>query len=485
MTIKDLEPRAIWHFFEEITQVPRPSKKEEKIITYLKKFANERHLLFRNDETGNIIIEKPATKGFENLPKVALQSHIDMVCEKNSDVEHDFERDPISTFVDGEWLKARGTTLGADNGIGVAAQLAVLASDTLEHGALECLFTVDEETGLTGAFGLKSDFVTSKILLNLDSEDEGELYIGCAGGIDSTVLLHYNTVSAPRDLFYFKLSVKGLNGGHSGDDINKGFANANKLLANFLEIGVLNFGLVLSEINGGNLHNAIPREASALCGITFSDKENLRVALNIYLADLAEEFKLTDPKIEIELESHAIPTLVMEKSTSDKLIHALSLCPNGVIAMSEVMPGLVQTSTNLASVKMLPNQVIKIVTSQRSSVETEKYEIANRVEELFLTIGAKVTHGDGYPGWAPNPHSNILKVAAETHVQLFGYEPKIKAIHAGLECGLFLAKYPHLDMVSFGPTMRGVHSPDERLHIPSVAKFWNHLLLILKNIPLN
>lgn len=483
MTLQELEPRSIWHYFEQITQVPRPSKKEEKIIAFLRQFAEKHSLPFRQDETGNIIIEKPAVPGFGHLPKVALQSHVDMVCEKNNDVEHNFATDPISAYVDGEWLKAKGTTLGADNGIGVAAQLAVLASTDIGHGDLECLFTVDEETGLTGAFGLKPGFMTSKILLNLDSEDEAELYIGCAGGIDTTVFLPAPRVASPADYFFFRVEVKGLNGGHSGDDINKGFANANKLLAGFLHICNRDFGLVLNDIGGGNLHNAIPREAFAVCGVPYAEKESVRVALNIYLADVAEQFEATEPKLQIALNSEGLPQRVFDKTVSDKLISALVECPNGVIAMSSVMPGLVQTSTNLASVKVLPEGAVKIVTSQRSSVESEKNELANRIENLFLSIGARVTHGDGYPGWTPNPDSEILKVAVRTHVDLFGFEPKVKAIHAGLECGLFLAKYPNLDMVSFGPTMRGVHSPDERLHIPSVAKFWDHLVLILKNIP--
>ena len=484
MTIRDLQPRAVWHFFEEITQVPRPSKKEAKISAYLRKFAEDRNLPFHTDETGNMIIEKAATKGFESLPIVVMQCHVDMVCEKNSDVVHNFETDPISTFVDGEWLKARGTTLGADNGIGVAAQLAVLAADNIEHGAIECLFTVDEETGLTGAFGLKPNFLKGNILLNLDSEDEGELYIGCAGGIDTTVMLPYDAVEASKDLFYFRIIIKGLSGGHSGDDINKGFANANQLLARFLWECNRSFGITIAEINGGNLHNAIPREAYAVCGVPYAEKEHVRVALNIYLADLSEEFRYTEPKLDIHLESETMPALVIDKVTSDKLIDALFICPNGVIAMSSAMPGLVETSTNLASIKMMPDHKIKIVTSQRSSIESAKNDIAHRMESLFMLIGGTVTHGDGYPGWAPNPSSKILKVASDTHTQLFGYEPRIKAIHAGLECGLFLKKYPSLDMVSFGPTMRGVHSPDERLHIPSVDKFWLHLLAILKNIPI-
>ncbi len=483
MTIKDLNPQVVWTFFEEISQVPRPSKKEERIIAYLKCFAETKGLAYRSDKAGNVLIRKSATPGLEHLPTVVLQSHIDMVCEKNSDVSHNFETDPIQTVVEGEWLKAKGTTLGADNGIGVAAQLAVLASDDIQHGAIECLFTVDEETGLTGAFALEKEFLTGKILLNLDSEEEGEVFIGCAGGIDSTILFPYKRVNTPEGLFFFRIEVSKLKGGHSGDDIDKGLANANQILARYLWTLNERFGLTLAEISGGNLHNAIPREAKAYAAVPFKYKEPLRIELNHFLADLDDEYKVTEPNLRIDLESDSAPEFCMDKACSDKLISALYSCPNGVQAMSRTIPGLVETSTNLASVKMLSDNTVKIVTSQRSSVESAKYDIAHRVESIFKLIGATVTHGDGYPGWTPNPASPILKVAVDTHKELFGYEPKIKAIHAGLECGLFLEKYPGLDMVSFGPTLRGVHSPDERIHIPSVDKFWQHLLAILGNIP--
>jgi aminoacyl-histidine dipeptidase len=483
MTIKDLNPRAVWAYFEEITRVPRPSNKEEKIITYLREFAESKGLNYKSDKAGNLLIFKPATPGFEHLPTVVLQSHVDMVCEKNSDTVHNFETDPIQTVVDGEWLKAKGTTLGADNGIGVAAQLGVLASSDIQHGAVECLFTVAEETGLNGAFGLEKDFFSGKVLLNLDSEEESEVFIGCAGGIDSTVIFPYKKMAAQKDLFYFHVAISKLKGGHSGDDIDKGYANANQLLARLLWNLNEKFGLILAEISGGNLHNAIPREAKAFAAVPFQYREPLRIELNHFLADIEDEYKTTEPNLRIDLESDSAPEFCMDKSDSDKLISALYSCPNGVQAMSHAIPGLVETSTNLASVRMLPDQTIKVVTSQRSSVESAKYDIAHKVESIFKLIGATVTHGDGYPGWAPNTDSPILKVAVDTHKELFGFEPKIKAIHAGLECGLFLKKYPGLDMVSFGPTLRGVHSPDERIHIPSVDSFWKHLLAILKNIP--
>lgn len=483
MTIKELNPRIVWSFFEEITKVPRPSKKEGQIIAYLQKFAAERGFACKSDSIGNLLIMKPATPGYEQLPAVVLQSHVDMVCEKNSDVSHNFDTDPIQTVVDHEWLKAKGTTLGADNGIGVATQLALLASDDVQHGAIECLFTVDEETGLTGAFALEKDFFTGKILLNLDSEEEGEVFIGCAGGIDSTILFPYKKVKTPEGQFFFRVSVTKLKGGHSGDDIDKGLANANQLLARYLWDLNEKFGLTLAEISGGNLRNAIPREAKAYAAIPYKYREPLRIELNHYLADLEDEYKTTEPTLRIDLESDSAPEFCMDKADSDKLISALYSCPNGVQAMSRTIPGLVETSTNLASVEMLPDNSVRIVTSQRSSIESAKYDIAHRVESLFKLIGATVSHGDGYPGWTPNAVSPILKVAVETHKELFGYEPKIKAIHAGLECGLFLKKYPALDMISIGPTLRGVHSPDERIHIPSVDKFWQHLLAILKNIP--
>ncbi|MDP4271902.1 MAG: aminoacyl-histidine dipeptidase, partial [Bacteroidota bacterium] len=421
MTIKDLNPRVVWAYFEEVTRVPRPSNKEEKIIKYLREFAESKGLNHKSDKAGNLLISKPATPGFEHQPTVVLQSHVDMVCEKNSDTEHNFETDPIQTVVDGEWLKAKGTTLGADNGIGIAAQLAVLASDDIQHGPVECLFTVAEETGLNGAFGLEKDFFTGNILLNLDSEEEGEVFIGCAGGIDSTVIFPYNKVAAPKDLFYFHVAVSKLKGGHSGDDIDKGYANANQLLARFLWNLNEKFGLTLVEISGGNLHNAIPREAKAFAAVPFQYREPLRIELNHFLADVEDEYKTTEPNLRIDLESDAAPEYCMDKGDSDKLISALYSCPNGVQAMSRAIPGLVETSTNFASVKMQPDNTIKIVTSQRSSVESAKYDIAHKVESIFKLIGATVTHGDGYPGWAPNTDSPILKVAVDIHKELFGF----------------------------------------------------------------
>ena len=423
--------------------MPRPSKKEEKIIAYLKAFGEKHKLETKVDEAGNVLIKKPATPGMENRKTVVLQSHIDMVCEKNNDVKHDFLTDPIETEIDGEWLKAKGTTLGADNGIGVATELAILADDSIEHGPIECLFTVDEETGLTGAFALKEGFMNGDILLNLDSEDEGELFIGCAGGIDSVAEFTYREVDVPAGYFCCKVQVKGLKGGHSGGDIHLGRGNANKLLNRFLSQASQKYDMYLCEIDGGNLRNAIAREAHAVIAI---------------------------PK-------------AIDKDTAKRLLQTIYAAPHGVYAMSQDIPGLVETSTNLASVKMKPGHIIRIETSQRSSTASSKQDIANMVRTVFEMGGAAVSFGDGYPGWKPNPHSEILKVAVESYKRLFGVDAKVKAIHAGLECGLFLDKYPALDMISFGPTLQGVHSPDERMLIPTVQKFWDHLLDILKHIP--
>lgn len=483
MEKKDLKPASIFQYFEEICQVPRPSKKEEKIIAYLKAFGEKHNLETKVDEAGNVLIKKPATPGFENCKTVVLQSHIDMVCEKNNDVEHDFLNDPIQTEIDGEWLKAKGTTLGADNGIGVATELAVLTDNTLEHGPIECLFTVDEETGLTGAFALQEGFMNGDILLNLDSEDEGEIFIGCAGGIDSVAEFNYNEVEIPSDYFTCKITVKGLKGGHSGADIHLGLGNANKLLNRFLSYAFKKYDLYLSEINGGNLRNAIAREAYAVIAIPEADKHNLRTDLNIFAAEVGAEYAVIEPGLEFILESADAASKAIDKDTTKRLFQAIYAAPHGVYAMSHDIPGLVETSTNLASVKMKPNNIIRIETSQRSSTTSAKQDIANMVRTVFEMAGATVSHGDGYPGWKPNPQSEILEIAAESYKRLFGVDAKIKAIHAGLECGLFLDKYPTLDMISFGPTLQGVHSPDERMLIPTVEKFWNHLVDILKHIP--
>lgn len=453
------------------------------MIAYLEAFAEQYYIRIKKDDAGNILMSKPATPGLENIPTVILQSHMDMVCEKNSNTIFDFNSTPIETIVDGEWLRANGTTLGADNGIGMAAQLALLASKDIEHGPIECLFTVDEETGLTGAKALKEDFMTGEILLNLDSEDEGEIFIGCAGGKDTKALFHYQPVQAPADYQYFRIGVRGLNGGHSGGEIHKGLGNANKLLVRFLYLLKKDYPFVLSEIDGGNLHNVIPREAHAIVGILPKDKESVRILLNRFTADIENELKQADPDVELWMESVECPKECIDPETTLRLIYSLHACPHGVIAMSHDLEGLVETSTNLASVKMKEGHTILVGTSQRSSIESSKIAIANTVASVFLSVGAEVTQGEGYPGWTPNPDSKILKTARESYVRLFGKEPKIMAIHAGLECGLFLEKYPYLDMISFGPTLRDVHSPSERIRIHTVDLWWRHLLELLKSIP--
>lgn len=479
----DLKPASVFHYFKEVSNVPRPSKKEGKIIAYLKAFGEQHNLETKVDEAGNVLIRKPATSGKEHLKTVILQSHVDMVCEKNSDVKHDFLNDPIEIVIDGEWMKANGTTLGADNGIGVATQLALLAADDIPHGPIECLFTVDEETGLSGAFALQEGFMNGDILLNLDSEDEGEIFIGCAGGIDSVAEFAYKEVAVPTGYFFFRVGVKGLKGGHSGGDIHLGLGNANKILNRFLSQVAAKYDFYLCEINGGNLRNAIPREAYAVCAVPFEAKESVRVDLNIFTADLESELGLIEPDMQFTLESESECAVAIDKETTNRLFKTLYAIPHGVYAMSYDMPGLVETSNNLASVKMVEGHIIKVETSQRSSILSARDDMANTVRAAMELGGAKVSYGSGYPGWKPNPKSEILKIAEASYKRLFGVDAKVKAIHAGLECGLFLDKYPSLDMISFGPTLTGVHSPDERMLIPTVDKFWRHLLDILVNIP--
>ncbi|HBG41632.1 MAG TPA: cytosol nonspecific dipeptidase [Porphyromonadaceae bacterium] len=483
MTIKELEPKAIWNYFYDITQIPRPSKKEEAILRYLLDFGKKHNLDTKQDRAGNVLITKPATPGKENLPTVILQSHVDMVCEKNSDITHDFENDPIETIIDGDWVKANGTTLGADDGIGVAAQLALLASDNIAHGKIEALFTVDEETGLTGAFNLEKDFLTGNILINLDSEEEGLIYIGCAGGKNTRGYFKYKEKESPKKYFWFNLHVKGLRGGHSGSDIDKNFGNANKILARFLfSLMRKKYGMVLSEIKGGNLSNALPREAYAIVGVKEKYKEDIRVKLNTFLASVQNEYKHTETSLDIQLESAQIPSKVLNKGTTERLILALNACPHGVIGMSLDIPGLVETSNNMASVKMIDGQQIEVITSQRSSVESQREYVINMVTSVFDLAGAKVTYNEGYPGWQPNTESQILRLAEKVYKDLYNKDAEVKAIHAGLECGLFLEKYPHLDMISIGPDMTDVHSPKEKLNIPSVEKWWNFLVKILENV---
>lgn len=478
-----MKPALVFHYFEEVSKVPRPSKKEEQIIAYLQDFGKKQGLETKTDEAGNVLIKKPATPGKENLKTVILQSHVDMVCEKNKGVEHDFMKDAIDIIVEGDWMKANGTTLGADNGIGVATQLAILASGDIEHGPLECLFTVDEETGLTGAFALKEGFMNGEILLNLDSEDEGELFIGCAGGIDSVGKFAYTTVAAPAGYFFFRIEVKGLKGGHSGADIHLGRGNAVKILNRFLNRIAGKHDMYLCEIDGGNLRNAIPREAYAVCAVPFDAKESVRVELNLFAADMENELGVVDPDLKLLLESESVRGTAIDRDTTARLLKTLYALHHGVYAMSQDIPGLVETSTNLASVKMTEGSIIKVETSQRSSILSSRDDMANTVRATMELGGAEVSFGDGYPGWKPNPASEILRIAEASYKRLFGTDALVKAIHAGLECGLFLDKYPYLDMISFGPTLRDVHSPDERMEISTVLKFWRHLLDILANIP--
>ena len=483
MSIKDLEPKLIWSYFYDITQTPRPSKKEERILAYLIDFAKKHNLDYKQDEAGNILIIKPATAGKENSPTVILQSHVDMVCEKNSDVEHDFDNDPINTIIDGDWVKTNGTTLGADNGIGMAAALAVLASDDIAHAKIEALFTVDEETGLTGANMLAPDMLTGDILLNLDTDEEGDLYIGCAGGKGTKAYFKYKEKDVPKGYFWFKVEVKGLRGGHSGSDIDKGLGNANKILNRYLHTLLdKKYKLMISEIAGGNLHNAIAREAHAIVGVKQAEKEDVRVNLNVLIAELENEYKDIEPNLSLHLESVEKPKRVMKNSASTNLIRAIYACPHGVMGMSRDIEGLVETSTNLASVKMLDNNIIEVGTSQRSSSESKKMDIVNMVASVFKLADADVVHSEGYPGWQPNTDSKILQISKEVYEELYGKTPGVKAIHAGLECGLFLEKYPNLDMISFGPDIRDAHSPVERMNIPSVDKFWNYLVGILAKI---
>lgn len=481
MTIKDLKPAAVFAIFDEINQVPRPSKKEEKIRQYLLDFAAKHNIEVKTDAVGNVVMRKPATPGHEKAPVIAMQAHMDMVCETNHK-DFDFETMPIKTIVDGDWLRADGTTLGADNGIGMAAALAVLTDDTLVHGPLEALFTVDEETGLTGANNLGDGMLTASMLLNLDSEDDAEIFVGCAGGVDTTCVFTYKRSFAPTDFHYFKFDLSGGLGGHSGGDIHLGRANANKLMARFLYNLSLEHEIALAEIDGGNLRNAIPRAAHCIFGVDTTHKEQIVVAFNKYVAEIENEYTGLETGLKFDLVTVDKPEYAIDHDTTKALVKALYSAPHGVISMSRDIEGLVETSTNLASVKMLGDNQVLVTTSQRSSVESRKWDIARQVEALFTLAGAEVTHGDGYPGWAPNMDSQIMHLASDAYEELYGVKPAIKAIHAGLECGLFRYKYPHLDMVSFGPTLRDVHSPSERMYIPAVERFWGQLTRTIEKV---
>ncbi len=478
-----LSPESVWAYFEEIIAIPRVSKKEEKIIAYLEAFAQKHQLSYRKDAVGNVLIAKGPTAGMENRKGIILQSHMDIVGEKRSDSPHDFDKDPIRPRLNGDWLSAEDTTLGADDGIGVAAALAILAASDLAHGPLECLFTVDEETGMTGAFGIQPGFMEGSIMLNLDSEDEGEVFIGCAGGIDTVATLKLRKIRARRNIVALRLSVRGLKGGHSGDEIDKGLGNAIKILNRCLWNADQRFRIRIAAMSGGKARNAIPRDAEAIITLPARHKELIEVFFSSFVASIRKELEDIEPGLEMGVEEVSLPDMVITRAQHKRLLNTLYACPSGVIAMSRDIPGLVETSTNLAAIRMPDADTMEIVTSQRSSVESAKRDIADRMEAIFSLLGAKVVHSDGYPGWKPNKQSEILGVSTKVYSGLFAKEPEVKAIHAGLECGLFLQKYPDLDMISIGPTVKGAHTPDERIEISTVQMFWDFLLGILKEAP--
>lgn len=480
--ITDLSPQIIWHYFNEVCKVPRPSKHEEKMIQYLLDFARDHKLEAKKDRAGNIVIRKPGTNGLEKGNTVVLQSHMDMVCEKNEGVVHDFFNDPIVPVAEGGWVKALHTTLGADCGIGIAASLAVLTDKQLIHPPIEALFTVDEETGLTGAKALETGMLEGKILINLDSEDEGEIFIGCAGGIDSTATLKYQSESVPANFSAFKITVSGLLGGHSGDDIEKGRGNSIKILNRFLYQLIERCEYRVATFEGGNLRNAIPREASVVLMVPSGKKELLAIELNHFRVEMENELLFREPKFKISLATTELPESVMDMESQLKLVKMIYAVPHGVHAMSFRMPGMVESSTNLARIRFKPGAVIEIVTSQRSDQDGGKQDIMQMVETVFRLAGAEVSHGEGYGGWTPNPASKTLEISRKCYEGLFGVKPVVRSIHAGLECGLFLAKFPDLDMVSFGPTLRGAHSPDEKIEIASVGKFWKFLTELLPKL---
>ena len=485
--------KNVFDIFAEICKVPRPSKHEEQISKWLCDFAAAHGIEYVADEAMNVIMRVPATPGYEDHEGVILQAHMDMVAEKDGHVQHDFLKDPIETWIDGEWLKAKGTTLGADDGIGISMALAAITDPKLQHPAIECLFTVDEETGLTGAMKLQDGMLQSKRLINLDSEDDGQIFIGCAGGIDTLAKMHYKgeRLKVKGERLAIRLSVSGLLGGHSGDDINKGRANANQFIVWFLARIWPQTEVQLASINGGNLRNAIAREAEAVIAIPMDYKEQIRIEWNHFVAQMEGVFGEVEKDMRLELETCDLPESFIPADKAYRLIMALCECPHGMIAMSKEMPGLVETSTNLASIKMKENDqcqmangkyFVEINTSQRSSKEPAKHHLKWAVEQALSMACDEVTHGDGYPGWAPNPNSPLLEVTTKAYVDLFKSEPQVLAIHAGLECGLFLEKYPYLDMVSIGPQMVGVHSPQERLSIPSTERCFRWLCQTLKTL---
>ncbi|MGD9930469.1 MAG: aminoacyl-histidine dipeptidase [Mangrovibacterium sp.] len=482
--ICNLEPQALWENFYQLTRIPRPSKHEERIQDFIYQFGKNLGLETIKDEAGNIIIRKPATPGMENRKGVILQGHLDMVPQKNSDKAHDFVNDPIEAFVDGEWVTANGTTLGADNGIGVAAAMTVLASKNLVHGPVEALFTATEETGMDGAEGLKAGVLQGEILLNTDSEDEGELYVGCAGGEDANVKFTYSEVAVPAGSTAFKLDITGLKGGHSGMDIILQRGNANKVFFRLLDEAHRETGARLAAIDGGSLRNAIPREAFGVITVAAEKVVAVKSALEAEFALVKKELSATEPDLKMALVETEMPAVLIDETTQVNLTKGVMACPNGVIRMSDSMTGLVETSSNLAIVKSDPaTKTVTLASLMRSSVDSAKEELARRIEAVFTLAGAQVKMTGAYPGWKPNMDSPILKTMQSVYHEKYGNIPEIKAIHAGLECGILGGTYPHWDMISFGPTIRFPHSPDEKVNIATVGKFWNFLVETLKNIP--
>ncbi len=480
--ILKLKPESIWKNFYELTQIPRPSKKEEKVIAYLKKFGEDLKLETIVDEVGNVIIKKPATPGMENRKGVILQGHMDMVPQKNADTVHDFEKDPIDAYIDGEWVTAKGTTLGADNGMGVAAGMSVLQATDIEHGPIEVLITMDEETGMTGAENLKPGVIDGDILMNLDSEDEGELYIGCAGGVDTNGAYTYKAEATPEGVAAYKVSVKGLKGGHSGLDIHLGRGNANKIMNVLLMKAFEKYGVRLAEINGGSLRNAIPRESFVTVVVPEENKEGFEAFVSEFEEIAQDEFKKADPGLVVIAETTEVPAKIIDEKTQKNLYDAVAGCPNGVIKMSESVKGIVETSTNLAIVKS-DGKKIELCTLNRSLVDADRDKLSAEIRTVFEAAGAKAVSEGAYPGWKPNPDSDILKEMKEIYNNKYGKVPEVKVIHAGLECGILGATYPNWDMISFGPTIRNPHSPDEMVKIDTVELFYDFLVETLKHVP--
>lgn len=481
--IRNLEPKAVWEFFYQLTQIPRPSKHEDQIQDFMVKFGQDLGLETIKDEVGNVIIRKPATSGMEDRKGVVFQGHLDMVPQANSSSTHDFVKDPIDAYIDGDWVTANETTLGADNGMGAAAAMAILASDSIEHGPVEALFTAEEETGMAGAFGLQPGILKGDILLNLDSEDEGELYVGCAGGIDGNFAFDADFESAPSGYKAFKLSVTGLKGGHSGMDIILERGNANKILFRYLKHADERYGIRIGDIKGGSLRNAIPREGFATILIPNDRAGELANSVARFEQIVKKELSSVEPNLSFTVAEDNSPEHVISLNTQSNLIKAIYACPNGVIRMSQDMIGLTETSTNLAVVKTTSDNQVVVQCLLRSSVDTAKEDLVNSMSSVFELAGAKVVFQGEYPGWKPNMESDILKTMQKTYEELYGKTPEIKAIHAGLECGLLGGVYPNWDMISFGPTIRFPHSPDEKVNIETVAKFYEWLKATLKNIP--